>query len=163
MGGHQTQRYEEKLSQNQFSKNIFYRDAKDEDSARYRLKSMTNCSFQNMSSYLQNEKNNRISFPRNSKLWRWCRSGFNCWKKEFLQEFCKLFPVTVFKIVRLPLRNSEYFLRNKIINKVLLLVRDPRYTMESRLIFLFSFPPQKTINLKFGQKIMHTFTNDPQQ
>ena len=96
-----------------------------------RLSSILSCNFDNMSAYLDQEQRNNIGFPRNSKLWRWCRS-LNCWSPRFLSLFCRLFPVVTVKIVRLSLAVSEEILRRQLADQVLLLVRDPRATLHSR-------------------------------
>ena len=84
-----------------------------------------------MSSYLYHEQSNNVGFPRNSKLWRWCRT-LNCWTPRFLELFCSLFPVLTLKIVRLTMDHSEVILSRGLADKVVLLVRDPRATFKSR-------------------------------
>ena len=134
---------------------------KDSDGIR-KLTSLLNCNFRNMSSYLYHEQSNNVGFPRNSKLWRWCRS-LNCWTPHFLELFCKLFPVVTLKILRklsekikipisppfiplkmykfgiffsqfsrLTLAHSEEMLSRGLTDRVILLVRDPRATAHSR-------------------------------
>ena len=96
-----------------------------------RLSSVLSCNFDNMSSYLDHEQRNNIGFPRNSALWRWCRT-LNCWSPRFLSLFCRLFPVLTVKIVRLLVGLSQEILRRELASRVLLLVRDPRATFTSR-------------------------------
>ena len=43
------------------------------DDVTRKLGSILSCNFENLSSYLEQEQRNNIGFPRNSKLWRWCR------------------------------------------------------------------------------------------
>ena len=84
-----------------------------------------------MSGYLDHEQRHNIGFPRNSALWRWCRT-LNCWTPRFLSEFCLLFPVLTLKIIRLTLAHSQEMLRRDLADKIILLVRDPRATVHSR-------------------------------
>ena len=101
------------------------------DEIRRRMESLIKCNFSNMSSYLNHDKTSNIGFVRNSKLWRWCRS-LDCWNPTFISAFCQIFPSLVMKIVRLPLKSAKPLLESNQIDKVLLLVRDPRATMASR-------------------------------
>ena len=56
-----------------------------------------------------------------------------CWKPEFLNKFCPLFPFQSIKTVRLRLNLTEQLVQDPSLNvRVMLLVRDPRGTMESR-------------------------------
>ena len=96
-----------------------------------RLESLVKCNFLNMSSYLNHDKMNNVGFVRNSKLWRWCRS-LDCWNPAFIAPFCQIFPSLVMKIVRLPIKSAKTLLEKNLIDKALLLVRDPRATMASR-------------------------------
>ena len=101
------------------------------DDLNRKLSSILRCNFENMSGYLDHEQRHNIGFPRNSKLWRWCRT-LNCWTPRFLSEFCLLFPVLTVKIIRLTLAHSEQMLRRELADKIVLLVRDPRATVHSR-------------------------------
>ena len=73
-------------------------------------------------------------FLHNPRLWRYCRDGRwpVCFQPEFLSSFCRLFPFLITKTVRLPLANTEPLLAGEPGLRVLLLVRDPRGTLQSR-------------------------------
>ena len=73
-------------------------------------------------------------FLHNSRLWRYCRDGRwpSCWQSDFLTSFCRIFPFQVTKTCRLPLAGAEPLLADQPGLRVLLLVRDPRGTVESR-------------------------------
>ena len=60
------------------------------------------------------------------------RSSY-CWSPEFLNKFCPLFPFQSIKTVRLRLNLTRELVEDKSLNvKIILLIRDPRGTMESR-------------------------------
>ena len=101
------------------------------DDVTRKLNSILSCNFDKLSSYLDHEQRHNIGFPRNSGLWRWCRT-LDCWSPRFLSLFCRLFPVLTLKIVRLSLAHSEDLLRRDLVDKVVVLVRDPRATVHSR-------------------------------
>jgi len=64
--------------------------------------------------------------------WKKMRTSF-CWKPAFLNKFCPLFPFQSIKTVRLRLNLTRQFIEDKSLNvRVLLLVRDPRGTIQSR-------------------------------
>jgi len=101
--------------------------------AAVRMNSLFQCHFQNLSGYLNYEKENKIGFPHNPRLWRWCkRSSFSCWEPSFLERFCALFPMITVKTVRLPLSAVLPLLQVGVVDRVLLVVRDPRGTLVSR-------------------------------
>lgn len=99
------------------------------------LKQLMNCNFTNVKGYIDYAKNkNKFLFSYNTRLWNICKK-FNdiCYNPEFLSSYCKLFPLQIFKILRLPLRGVEQLLEDEKLNvKVVYLVRDPRATMHSR-------------------------------
>ena len=101
------------------------------DDVTRKLGSILSCNFENLNSYLEQEQRNNIGFPRNSKLWRWCRT-LNCWTPRFLSLFCRLFPVVTVKLIRLRLAHSQEILRRHLADRIVLLVRDPRATVHSR-------------------------------
>ena len=107
------------------------------------LESILNCNFHSLTKYLAHEKKYSVGFPRNSKLWRWCKESPpspSCWSPSFLSPFCAIFPSLTVKIMRLQVETAKPLLEKGLVDKVLLLVRDPRATMTSRLVnyyFLF--------------------------
>ena len=58
----------------------------------------------------------------------------SCWSPSFLSPFCAIFPSLTVKIMRLQVETAKPLLEKGLVDKVLLLVRDPRATMESRLV-----------------------------
>jgi len=101
--------------------------------AAVRLNSLFQCQFQNLTSYLSYEKENKVGFPQNPRLWRWCkRDSFSCWEASFLDRFCALFPRVTIKTVRLPLSALVPLLQVGLVDRVLLVVRDPRGALVSR-------------------------------
>ena len=122
------------------------------------LESILNCNFHNLTKYLSHEKKYSVGFPRNSKLWRWCKMSPpspSCWSPSFLSPFCAIFPSLTVKIMRLQVETAKPLLEKGLVDKVLLLVRDPRATMESRLVnHLFLFPLLVTEGRCLGVKLL---------
>jgi len=105
------------------------------EEAQRTLTSLMKCDYSELDRYLQYGKSHNYLFTHNERLWHFCDSGKNafCWQPYFLNRFCSLFPFQSIKTVRLRLNLTRIFMddeSNKV--KVLLLVRDPRGTMESR-------------------------------
>ena len=99
------------------------------------LRSLLTCNFHNLTKYLAHEKEYSVGFPRSSKLWRWCKMNPpspSCWSPSFLSPFCEIFPSLTIKIMRLQVESAKHLLQEGLVDKVLLLVRDPRGTMASR-------------------------------
>ena len=87
--------------------------------------------------YLQYGKQHQWLFSHNERLWAHCladgpqfRKSY-CWDPVFLNSFCPLFPFQSIKTVRLRLNLTQSLVEETNV-KVLLLVRDPRGTVESR-------------------------------
>jgi len=112
--------------------------ARAEDAVRT-LKDLMHCNYTNLGSYLQYGKSHQWLFSHNKRLWARCteegqqpRSSY-CWKPQFLNRFCPLFPFQSIKTVRLRLNLTKQLVEDSSLNvKVLLLVRDPRGTIQSR-------------------------------
>jgi len=112
--------------------------ARAEDAVRT-LKDLMHCNYTSLGSYLQYGKSHQWLFSHNQPLWSHCtkdgpkfRSSY-CWKPEFLNRFCPLFPFQSIKTVRLRLNLTKSLVEDPSLNvKVLLLVRDPRGTIQSR-------------------------------
>eukprot|EP00088_Acartia_fossae_P008136 TRINITY_DN13852_c0_g2_i1.p1 TRINITY_DN13852_c0_g2~~TRINITY_DN13852_c0_g2_i1.p1 ORF type:complete len:458 (-),score=59.97 TRINITY_DN13852_c0_g2_i1:223-1596(-) len=99
------------------------------------VKNLMNCDYSRLNSYIEYGKSHNWLFSHNQRLWQYCDQGRNsfCWQPNFLNQFCSLFPFQSIKTVRLRLNLTQTLMTdpdNKV--KVLLLVRDPRGTMESR-------------------------------
>jgi hypothetical protein len=85
--------------------------------------------------YVDYGRNHPNLFSHNRRLWGYCHKGKEkfCFEREFLNRFCSLFPFQTLKTVRLRLNLTRALLEDADLNvKVLLLVRDPRGTMQSR-------------------------------
>ncbi|CAG9840075.1 unnamed protein product [Diabrotica balteata] len=98
------------------------------------LKSLLNCDYSNLYNYLNFGLSHVYLFTHNTRLWDQCEIyPTYCWNATFLNKFCKLFPFQSMKSVRLRLALAEKLLQDEDLNvKVILLVRDPRGTMQSR-------------------------------
>ncbi|XP_047103034.1 carbohydrate sulfotransferase 5-like isoform X2 [Schistocerca piceifrons] len=98
------------------------------------LKALLNCNYTGLDHYLEYGKYHVWLFTHNTRLWEQCQQHPSlCWLPEFLNPFCRLFPFQSMKTVRLKLSLAERLLADKSLNvRVLLLVRDPRGTLQSR-------------------------------
>ncbi|RZC32824.1 carbohydrate sulfotransferase 5, partial [Asbolus verrucosus] len=103
-------------------------------SALSNLKNLLNCDYTNLQNYLEYGKLHTYLFSHNTRLWSLCESFPQyCWNATFLSSVCKVFPFQSTKTVRLRLRLAEEILKDEKLNvKVLLLMRDPRGTLQSR-------------------------------
>ncbi|XP_050298026.1 carbohydrate sulfotransferase 5 isoform X2 [Anthonomus grandis grandis] len=104
------------------------------DSALAVLKSLLNCDYTDLTRYLEFGMSHIYLFTHNKRLWSQCDAYPDyCWDPDFLNEFCKLFPFQSMKTVRMRLKLAEELLQDNTLNvKVILLVRDPRGTLQSR-------------------------------
>ncbi|XP_065354069.1 carbohydrate sulfotransferase 5-like [Cloeon dipterum] len=105
------------------------------DRAQFTLKQLLNCNYTGLDHYLEYGKKHVFLFTHNRRLWLQCEAHPNlCWRPEFLSAMCKLFPVQNMKVVRLRVSLAEKLLKDKSLPnvRILLLVRDPRGTMQSR-------------------------------
>lgn len=104
------------------------------------LKDLMHCNYTNLDRYLTYGRSHQWLFVHNPRLWTHCQADGKqqfrksyCWKPEFLNKFCPLFPFQSIKTVRLRLNLTEQLVKDPSLNvRVMLLVRDPRGTMESR-------------------------------
>lgn len=98
------------------------------------LKRLLSCNYSNMAEYLDYGKDHFNLFTHNTRLWKHCRVFTQyCFEQKFLEPFCKLFPLQSVKVVRLRAALAPVLLDDASLNvKVVLLVRDPRGTMQSR-------------------------------
>jgi hypothetical protein len=107
------------------------------------LKDLMHCNYDRLGWYLNYGRNHHWLFKHNKRLWKHCiadtwrsrkrvRNSF-CWGTDFLNKFCPLFPFQSMKTVRLRLNLTQEFVQDPSLNvRVLLLIRDPRGTMQSR-------------------------------
>ncbi|KAI5642488.1 sulfotransferase domain-containing protein [Phthorimaea operculella] len=104
------------------------------DKAMSYIKSMLNCSYDNIEDYFEYGKTHLNQFTHNTRLWDHCKYRKElCFDAEFTARFCKLFPFQSMKVVRVRLRLAEELLRDHKLNiRVVLLIRDPRGVMQSR-------------------------------
>jgi len=113
--------------------------ARAEDAIRT-LRDLMHCNYTNLESYLHYGKSHHWLFNHNKRLWPYCiEDGPNnyrnsyCWEPSFLNRFCSLFPFQSIKTVRLRLNLTKALVEDPSLNvRVLLLVRDPRGTIQSR-------------------------------
>lgn len=98
------------------------------------LRDLLKCTYSNLDHYLEYGQDHNWLFTHNTRLWDRCSLHPHlCWLPEFLSPMCRLFPFQSMKVVRLRLRLAEELLADPSLNvRVLLLVRDPRGTMQSR-------------------------------
>ncbi|XP_017153845.1 carbohydrate sulfotransferase 4 isoform X1 [Drosophila miranda] len=111
------------------------RDPDDQDLAVQNLKNLLNCDYADMTDYLNFGKTHTYLFEHNTRLWDVCREYPRfCWRPHFLTRFCRLFPIQSMKTVRLRLSQAEKLLEDQSLSnvRIVLLVRDPRGTMQSR-------------------------------
>ncbi|XP_064121330.1 carbohydrate sulfotransferase 4-like isoform X2 [Macrobrachium nipponense] len=102
--------------------------------AVHNLRHLLTCNYSELNHYLDYGPEHPWLFIHNSRLWNYCTSFPQlCWDPDFLSPFCSLFPFQSMKTVRLRLNLTREFLEDKTLGvQVLLLVRDPRGTMQSR-------------------------------
>ncbi|XP_034473602.1 carbohydrate sulfotransferase 4 [Drosophila innubila] len=111
------------------------RDPEDQQLAVQNLKNLLNCDYGDMTDYLEYGKTHTYLFEHNQRLWDVCREYPRfCWRPAFLTPFCRLFPIQSMKTVRLRLAQAEQLLQDQSLSnvRIVLLVRDPRGTMQSR-------------------------------
>ncbi|XP_052837518.1 carbohydrate sulfotransferase 4 isoform X1 [Drosophila gunungcola] len=111
------------------------RDPDDQELAVQNLKNLLNCDYADMLDYLNFGKTHTYLFEHNTRLWDVCREFPRfCWRPVFLTRFCRLFPIQSMKTVRLRLAQAEKLLEDQSLSsvRIVLLVRDPRGTMQSR-------------------------------
>ncbi|CAG9858453.1 unnamed protein product [Phyllotreta striolata] len=98
------------------------------------LKNLLHCDYKKLRSYLRYGRSHVYLFTHNTRLWDQCEQFPSyCWNPNFLSQFCKLFPFQSMKSVRLSLDLAENLLEDSSLNvKVILLIRDPRGTLQSR-------------------------------
>ncbi|KAH8418778.1 hypothetical protein KR222_002558, partial [Zaprionus bogoriensis] len=111
------------------------RDPDDQQLAVQNLKNLLNCDYGDMTDYLEYGKTHTYLFEHNQRLWEVCREYPRfCWRPAFLSPFCRLFPIQSMKTVRLRLAQAEQLLQDQSLSnvRIVLLVRDPRGTMQSR-------------------------------
>lgn len=69
------------------------------------LKKLLKCNYTNMDEYLEFGQSHSYLFTHNTRLWNQCHLFPNfCYQPNFLEPFCKLFPLQSMKVVRLRMR-----------------------------------------------------------
>ncbi|KAG4066075.1 hypothetical protein HA402_001322 [Bradysia odoriphaga] len=102
--------------------------------AVYNLKQFLKCNYTDMNDFLDVAAENEDLLLHNTRLWKYCLLyPQHCLNPDFLASFCKLFPLQSMKVVRLRLALAEELLNDPHLNvRIVLLIRDPRGTMQSR-------------------------------
>ena len=104
------------------------------DLAVNNLNNLMYCNYTGMNHYLDYEYKHPWLLNHNTRLW-WICFAFRsfCHNQRFLSNYCSLFPFQSIKVVRLRMNLTETFLKDPNLDvRVLLLVRDPRGTLQSR-------------------------------
>ncbi|XP_014249010.1 carbohydrate sulfotransferase 4-like [Cimex lectularius] len=98
------------------------------------IRKLLNCNYTGMNSYLEFGVDHVYLFSHNVRLWNKCATYPHiCFHAPFLNKYCSLFPFQSMKLVRLRLNLIEELLQDPNLGiRVLLVVRDPRGTMQSR-------------------------------
>lgn len=98
------------------------------------LRQLLKCNYTGLDTYLDYGQGHNFLFTHNHRLWRNCQLYPQfCFEANFLNPFCRLFPFQSMKVVRLRASLSEPLLIDSGLNvKMVLLVRDPRGTIQSR-------------------------------
>ncbi|ODM97584.1 Carbohydrate sulfotransferase 4 [Orchesella cincta] len=98
------------------------------------LNQLFNCNYTGLNEFMKYGKTHHWLYSHNSRVWQYCEKSYDvCWDPKFLSDMCRLFPFQSVKTVRMRLRLAKSLLENKKFNiRLLLLIRDPRGTMQSR-------------------------------
>ncbi|XP_046403349.1 carbohydrate sulfotransferase 5-like [Ischnura elegans] len=105
------------------------------DSSITSLRKLLHCNYTGMEeSYLLYGRDHNFLMTHNTRLWDSCGPSHElCWDPSFLSRACRIYPFQSMKVVRLRLRLASRLLEDKSLNvRMVLLVRDPRGTMQSR-------------------------------
>lgn len=113
---------------------IQIRKPPESDTAISTLKQLLKCNYTTLTDYLDYGQSHNYLFSHNVRLWRKCNLYPQfCYDPNFLNPFCRLFPFQSMKVVRLRAELAEPLLIDPALNvKIVLLVRDPRGTIQSR-------------------------------
>lgn len=98
------------------------------------LRALLNCEYADSDEYIQFLKTHTWALSYNTDFWKHCESHERlCYKPEFFSGMCKLFPFQLTKLVRLSLNVAQELLADENLGvRMVLLVRDPRGTLQSR-------------------------------
>ncbi|XP_020706956.2 carbohydrate sulfotransferase 5-like isoform X2 [Athalia rosae] len=98
------------------------------------VRALLNCEYADLDHYIEFGKTHSWLFNHNAPLWKQCQAHRGlCSNHRFLSGMCKLFPFQSMKLVRLRLRVAQELLSDqKLAVRLVLLVRDPRGTLQSR-------------------------------
>ncbi|GAB0096022.1 uncharacterized protein DMENIID0001_114710 [Sergentomyia squamirostris] len=104
--------------------------------ALFNIRKLLKCDYSgsSMENYLTYGKNHTWVFKFNRRLWHLCNLHPQfCYRPDFLTPLCRVFPIHFMKIIRLRLSVSGKLLDDPEFKlKMLLLIRDPRGTLQSR-------------------------------
>ncbi|XP_026484779.2 carbohydrate sulfotransferase 4-like [Vanessa tameamea] len=111
------------------------RGTSESDKALKTIKKMFQCNYDDMEDYFDFGKNGWSQFRHNTRLWDHCKYKKElCIDADFTSRVCRLFPFQSMKLVHVRLRLIKQLLEDKEFNlKIILLIRDPRGVMQSRL------------------------------
>ena len=104
------------------------------DMAVNHLHNLMTCNYTKLDDYVNYGVGHPFLWTHNTRLW-WLCYAFRqfCLDKQFLTSFCKLFPFQSVKVVRLRMNLTQSFLQDPELDvRILMLVRDPRGTLQSR-------------------------------
>lgn len=106
---------------------------KEREEVRSHIRKLLGCSFSDMGDYLNHAKKYPFQFEHNYNLWSGCNSINQCFSPSFLEPYCRQFPFISMKVIRSNLELLQEILEEEKLNvRILLLVRDPRPTLNSR-------------------------------
>ena len=118
------------------------RSGPEAESAVRLISDLLHCNYSSLEQFLEYKKTqDSWCYAQNTRLWSSCtQGGINgtgnqavCFQSQFAAQFCRLFPFQSMKTVRLRLNLTETLVKDKSFDmRVILLVRDPRATIESR-------------------------------
>lgn len=99
-----------------------------------RIKALLNCEYEKLHDYLEFAKSRPWYFNKTINFQKHCNPREDlCYSSKFLSTYCQLFPFESMKLVRLRLNVAQELLADEKLNvRLVLLVRDPRGTMQSR-------------------------------
>lgn len=107
----------------------------DKEKARSNIRKLLECDFSDMEDYLEHAKKYAFQFEHNHRLWSFCSAIDKeyCFSPSFLQAYCRQFPFISMKVIRSSLEVIQDIVKDEASDtRVLLLVRDPRPTLNSR-------------------------------
>ncbi|XP_028899474.1 carbohydrate sulfotransferase 3 isoform X2 [Zeugodacus cucurbitae] len=103
------------------------------DALKY-LKQLLQCDYNKTDLLLKMARKHFTFYSLYGHQRKLCRKyPLHCWNKEFLSEVCKMYPFLTMIVYKMMLKDIGQMLNDKSLNvRMILLVRDPRGTMQSR-------------------------------